>query len=245
MEFLGEAVLEKVIGELIKPIFDVGKKAASFDEILKQVRSILKLIEPIVHEIRKRDHPKQESEKQLIQLYEEGGKLIQKYYRAHWSINKWKYKGKITAFYQSLIFLFKFRMPLEQFNTIREILALLQSQLKSGTGEVSGQIGYLGSGDCYAPEPPDFTVGLDVPLRQVKELLVKESVVVVSAPGGCGKTTLVQKLCQDADVKGIQLCLFFCVPNLGEDPPPVGNGTFFLTRPTIVSFFGFLILITA
>ncbi|RVX16122.1 putative disease resistance protein [Vitis vinifera] len=93
-------------------------------------------------------------------------------------------------------------MPLEQFNTIREILALLQSQLKSGTGEVSGQIGYLGSGDCYAPEPPDFTVGLDVPLRQVKELLVKESVVVVSAPGGCGKTTLVQKLCQDADVKG-------------------------------------------
>ena len=89
-----------------------------------------------------------------------------------------------------------------------ESLALRQSQLKSGTGEVSGQIGFLGSGGCYARKPPDFTVGLDVPLREVKELLFKESVVVVSTLRGCGKTTLVQKLCQDPDVKGIQSCLF-------------------------------------
>ncbi|XP_034697176.1 probable disease resistance protein At5g66900 [Vitis riparia] len=206
MEIVGEAVLEKVIGELIKPIFDGGKKAAAFGEILKRVKSILKLIEPTVHQIKQssgeRDGPKEESEKQLIQRYEEGKKLIQNHYRAHWLFKKRKYEGKITAFYESLILLFKFRMPLEQFNTIRKILALLQSQLKSGTGEVSGQIGYLGSGDCYAPEPPAFTVGLDVPLREVKELLFKESVVVVSAPGGCGKTTLVQKLCQDPYVKG-------------------------------------------
>ncbi|KAL6312282.1 hypothetical protein AAG906_016390 [Vitis piasezkii] len=206
MEIVGEAVLEKIIGELIKPIFDVGKKAAAFGEILKRVKSILKLIEPTVYQIKQssgeRDRSKGESEKQLIQRYEEGKKLIQNYYRAHWLFKNRKYEGKITAFYESLIFLFKLRMPLEQFNTIREILALLQSQLKSGTGEVSGQIGYLGSGACYVPEPPAFTVGLDVPLREVKELLSKESVVVVSAPGGCGKTTLVQKLCQDPDVKG-------------------------------------------
>ncbi|KAJ9691632.1 hypothetical protein PVL29_013738 [Vitis rotundifolia] len=93
-------------------------------------------------------------------------------------------------------------MPLEQLKTSREILDLLQSQLKSGTGEVSGQIELLGSGACYAPKPPAFTVGLDVPQREVKELLLKKSVVVVSAPGGCGKTTLVRKLCQDPDVKG-------------------------------------------
>eukprot|EP00261_Vitis_vinifera_P036867 XP_019078110.1 PREDICTED: probable disease resistance protein At5g66900 [Vitis vinifera] len=93
-------------------------------------------------------------------------------------------------------------MPLEQFTANMESLALRQSQLKSGTGEVSGQIGFLGSGGCYARKPPDFTVGLDVPLREVKELLFKESVVVVSTLRGCGKTTLVQKLCQDPDVKG-------------------------------------------
>ena len=233
MEIIGEAVLGEVTGELIKPIFDGVKKAASFDEILKQVGSILKLIGPTVHQIKQlsgeRDRPKGESEKQLIQLYEEGGKLIQKYYRAHWLINKWKYEGKVNAFYKSLLLFFQFGMPLEQLKTNMESLALRQSQLKSGAGEVSGQIGFLGSGGCYARKPPGFTVGLDVPLREVKELLFKESVVVVSAPGGCGKTTLVQKLCQDPDVKGIQSCLF-SVPNLGEGPPPVGNGTFFLTR---------------
>ncbi|KAL6332596.1 hypothetical protein AAG906_009019 [Vitis piasezkii] len=125
------------------------------------------------------DRPKGESEKQLIQLYEEGEKLIQKYYRAHWLINKWKYEGKVNAFYKSLLLFFQFGMPLEQLKTNMESLALRQSQLKSRAGEVSGQIGFLGSGGCYA-----------------------QSVVVVSAPGGCGKTTLVQKLCQDPDVKG-------------------------------------------
>ncbi|KAJ9691626.1 hypothetical protein PVL29_013733 [Vitis rotundifolia] len=191
MDIVGEAVLGEVTGQLIKPIFDAGKKAASFDEILKQVRSILKLIGPTVHQIKQlsgeRDRPKEESEKQLIQLYEEGEKLLQKYYRAHWLINKWKYEGKVNAFYKSLLLFFQFGMPVEQFKTNMEILTLRQSQLKSGTGEVSGQIGFLDSGACYAPEPPDFTVGLDVPLREVKELLFKESVVVVSAPGGSEK----------------------------------------------------------
>nr|ACD76093.1 VRP1-1 [Vitis hybrid cultivar] len=219
LETVGGVVLDKVIGELIKPFVDGGKKQAAFGDILQRVKSIIKLIGPTVRQIKKLsaelDRPKEESEN-LIQLFDEGEKLIQKCSKLNWWMpNRWKYANKLTAFYESLLRFFQFHMPLQQFMTNMEILAHLQSQFRSGTGGVSGQMGYLGSGGsrvsgeigyldpCNAPDPPDFMVGLDVPLKEVKKRLFKDdtSVIVVSAPGGCGKTTLVQKLCQDPDVK--------------------------------------------
>ena len=227
LETVGGVVLDKVIGELIKPFVDGGKKQAAFGDILQRVKSIIKLIGPTVRQIKKLsaelDRPKEESEN-LIQLFDEGEKLIQKCSKLNWWMpNRWKYANKLTAFYESLLRFFQFHMPLQQFMTNMEILAHLQSQFRYGTGGVSGQMGYLGSGGsrvsgeigyldpCNAPDPPDFMVGLDVPLKEVKKRLFKDdtSVIVVSAPGGCGKTTLVQKLCQDPDVKGIFSSLLF------------------------------------
>ena len=243
LETVGGVVLDKVIGELIKPFVDGGKKQAAFGDILQRVKSIIKLIGPTVRQIKKLsaelDRPKEESEN-LIQLFDEGEKLIQKCSKLNWWMpNRWKYANKLTAFYESLLRFFQFHMPLQQFMTNMEILAHLQSQFRSGTGGVSGQMGYLGSGGsrvsgeigyldpCNAPDPPDFMVGLDVPLKEVKKRLFKDdtSVIVVSAPGGCGKTTLVQKLCQDPDVKGIFSSLLFSVSNLGKDPDTVGSRT--------------------
>ncbi|XP_010028299.1 probable disease resistance protein At5g66900 [Eucalyptus grandis] len=60
--------------------------------------------------------------------------------------------------------------------------------------------------DLAVPEAPDFIVGSEVEasLRKLKGRLLEEgvSVIVVTAPGGCGKTTLVAKLCHDADIEG-------------------------------------------
>jgi guanylate kinase len=36
----------------------------------------------------------------------------------------------------------------------------------------------------------------------------KVSVLVLTTPGGCGKTTLVKMLCQDKDIKGIKYIFF-------------------------------------
>ena len=58
---------------------------------------------------------------------------------------------------------------------------------------------------CSVHKPPDFTVGLDVPLKVLKSQLLKEKEqqLLVTAPGGCGTTTLVTMLCQDKQIKSI------------------------------------------
>ncbi|CBI23290.3 unnamed protein product, partial [Vitis vinifera] len=62
---------------------------------------------------------------------------------------------------------------------------------------------YESLGSCEATDPPAFMVGLDVPLKELKRRLFTdgESRIVVSAPGGCGKTTLAKRLCHDQQVK--------------------------------------------
>ncbi|KAK9948816.1 hypothetical protein M0R45_004378 [Rubus argutus] len=71
--------------------------------------------------------------------------------------------------------------------------------------ESKGCVQNESEGLCEVPELPSFTVGLDVPLKELKMKLLKDdqvSMLVVTAPGGCGKTTLATKFCQDEEVKG-------------------------------------------
>ena len=66
------------------------------------------------------------------------------------------------------------------------------------------------------PELPSFSVGFDVALKELKMKLLKDdqgSMLVVTGPGECGKTTLATKFCQDEEVKGMSLymiCLITC-----------------------------------
>ncbi|RVW57604.1 Protein DA1-related 5 [Vitis vinifera] len=68
-------------------------------------------------------------------------------------------------------------------------------------------------GSCEATDPPAFMEGLDVPLKELERRLFTdgESRIVESAPGGCGKTTLAERLCHDQQVKGIptKSCFLF------------------------------------
>lgn len=58
---------------------------------------------------------------------------------------------------------------------------------------------------CSVPKIDKVLFGLDWPLIELKKRLLDNAVVnlVVSAPPGCGKTTLVTQLCHSEEIKGI------------------------------------------
>ena len=66
---------------------------------------------------------------------------------------------------------------------------------------------------CAVRRPPIFTVGFDMPMKELKALLLKEEVhqLLLTAPAGCGKTTLVQMLCQDEKIKGTTSISLICL----------------------------------
>ncbi|CAN1325440.1 Probable disease resistance protein At5g66900 [Linum perenne] len=57
----------------------------------------------------------------------------------------------------------------------------------------------------HVPEPPTNAVGLEFPLKELKMEVFKDEtpLVVVSAPPGCGKTTLAKLFCNDMEVQDI------------------------------------------
>ncbi|XP_016469732.1 putative disease resistance protein At5g66900 [Nicotiana tabacum] len=59
------------------------------------------------------------------------------------------------------------------------------------------------SGWSDEPQVSDAVVGFDLPLQELKVKLLeeKEQVVVLSAPAGCGKTTLAAMVCREHDIK--------------------------------------------
>ncbi|WZY79301.1 hypothetical protein YC2023_025685 [Brassica napus] len=73
---------------------------------------------------------------------------------------------------------------------------------------------------CSVPLPDKDLLGFDYPLMELKKKLLDDSVgsLVVCAPTGCGKTTLVAQLCHDQEIKGVFKHIFYWVtsrtPNL-------------------------------
>ena len=82
---------------------------------------------------------------------------------------------------------------------------MVESSIKkldfSEQGTLCSKMGWL----CSVPKPPAFTVGLDKPLKELKTQLLKEEKqqILLTGPGGCGKTALMKRLGHDQEIKGI------------------------------------------
>ncbi|XP_062018524.1 probable disease resistance protein At5g66900 [Rosa rugosa] len=64
------------------------------------------------------------------------------------------------------------------------------------------------------PKLPQHIVGLDTPLMELKKMLLTDhgvSMLVLTAPGGCGKTTLATMFCEDEQVKEKFGCNIFFI----------------------------------
>ncbi|XP_075653174.1 putative disease resistance protein At5g66900 isoform X1 [Castanea sativa] len=204
---LGEAFAE-VFAVLYDTVKKVGNKDCSFNPCIKNLEFTLDRLLPIVKDIKRSinqiDLPEKKT-KRLIEEMKIGEKLIRKRSKIRW----WNY-------------CFNFCCPTELCELNEDIARFCKDDLEANSTrndetEISMNLNIVtlekeDSSNLYRPKafcavrrPPNFTVGFDMPMMELKTLLLKEEVkqLLLTAPAGCGKTTLVQMLCQDNQIKGM------------------------------------------
>ncbi|XP_059623789.1 probable disease resistance protein At5g66900 [Cornus florida] len=196
LELVGGAVLGAVVGELLRAILDVKDQAISFRSRLERLESSVKSIDSIVREIKELDRelvlPVEET-KMFTDRLREAVNLVH-----NCSTTKW------WNFIMKFCYMMKLKELDETVEKFCQTLVLLRDSRKNLVKLNEMQSGVY-VGPCGAPEVLEFIVGLDVPLQELKTRLLEKGVqvVVLSAPGGYGKSTLAKKLCHDAEIKGI------------------------------------------
>ncbi|KAM5576422.1 hypothetical protein ABKV19_007340 [Rosa sericea] len=151
------------------------------------------------------DGPEEELENLRVEM-EEGVELIRKCTKAG-RFKKYKYGSRLVELSKSLQRLLGI-LKVQGIRDVKKALVSVRNienvvQRIEGNCVIQNNQSEKIEGWCAVPEPPTITVGLDVPLRELKMKLFADgvSMVIITAPGGCGKTTLATKLCKDAEVK--------------------------------------------
>ncbi|KAJ0040043.1 hypothetical protein Pint_28119 [Pistacia integerrima] len=221
MPDVGGAALGAVFGELLQAVVVASVKAWMFKSLLKQLNSTLESVTPIVKEIEKLnrdlDRPRHETDK-FIRKLEQGEQLVRKcstirlncFKRIFYAYKLQKLDTSIASFFQVDMVAQHSRDTKETLVKVNEMHSIFKRP--DGKENASGFKPFKIIGACSVPDPPQIVPGLDVQLEELKMDLLKKGmqVVVVSAPGGSGKTTLVKKLCKDDKVKGkFQNNIFF------------------------------------
>ncbi|XP_057975730.1 probable disease resistance protein At5g66900 isoform X1 [Malania oleifera] len=206
MDVVAGAALGTAFNELYTVVVEVGKGAIRFKPTLKRLESTLRRIGPTIKEIseynRLLDRPEEETAP-LISLMKEGETLVRKCAKVRWwhCCKKPPNTRRLRELEDRLEEIIQVDFMVFQCRDNKEILHSVKELDRKVSGSNSQSSFSTAAGGI--PEPPAFTVGLDVPREELKLKLLKEDmqIIVLSAPGGCGKTTLAKMLCGDKDVK--------------------------------------------
>ena len=215
--FVGGTVLGAAFREgfavLHVTVKDVASKARMFKPILKRLKSTLDRLAPTVIEIGRLSEQLTLSEvetKSLIEHMKNGENLVRKCLK----IRRWNYVFKVIYYpklkeLEDLIIRFM-QIDLQVHCTRNVLRALVNMNLiPQKMDSVVDRKGV----PCTVRDAPDFRVGLDMPMKELKTLLLKEEVqlLLLIAFGGFGNSTMKQMLCQEDKMKGTTISLFLCV----------------------------------
>lgn len=204
-ELVGGVFLGAVVQEGAKPITNQISKGWKFKKTRKNLDSLVERIMPVAEEMKQfdenLDRPKEETERQMEEL-EQGKKVVKKHSKVPW----WKFcclpcfQGELQAKEEKIARTCSLVTPMNTARDVKETLSLVRD-LKGR------QFNFKRLCECDPPVKPDFTVGLDVPLHQLKNWVLSsdvsvDSVHVLTGLAGSGKTTLATLLCCDDKVIG-------------------------------------------
>ncbi|KVI08617.1 Disease resistance protein [Cynara cardunculus var. scolymus] len=204
--------LEIAFGELLNVV--IGHQtlqSSTFKTLLKRLENTLKTMEPLLFcESWGLSKLLARPEKETIMFifYLENGKdLVLKCSRIRWwnVYKKFVHANKLIRLNNELLRFFQTEMQVNMVTTsIRSLIGIhdLEEKLDRVLSAVTTPVG-TSSGSCTVPGIPQLIVGLDLHLEELKHRLLKDEtqLLVVSGPGGCGKTTLVKMLCNDNGIK--------------------------------------------
>ncbi|KAI7731000.1 hypothetical protein M8C21_031241 [Ambrosia artemisiifolia] len=205
-----EMELKTELVELMEAVASETKTTPKFRTVLKRLDRTLRNIEPILRESGRLskvlDRPEQETE-MFVKYLGNGKRLVMECSGINCLIvnKKFVHANKLIHLDHELLRFFRVELQNDMSVSMRALTEIYDlgekmDQVLSTVANRAG--GFLSS--CSVPGLPDFIVGLDGHLRELKRILLKDDsqVVTVSAPGGCGKTTLVKMLCHDNEIKG-------------------------------------------
>lgn len=196
MLLVGAGVGEAV-SKLSDAIIEVITKTSQFKSSLTELQQTVTRIKPIINQIEelnvKLNRPIHETEMFIAQL-KDAEDLVRECLHIKWRFfKKYPHSLKLENLNKSLM---RFCQVEVQLLITRCILDL--SLMTRGSSGWS----------CGVPLLNGDVIGFEDRVRDLKAMVLKDSevddcsVVVVSAAGGCGKTTLVTSLCHDPDIKG-------------------------------------------
>ncbi|KAI7729326.1 hypothetical protein M8C21_018546 [Ambrosia artemisiifolia] len=156
---------------------------------------------------------------------EQGKELVVKYSRIKfWNVfQKFVYSNKLIRLNNELLWFFKVELHGNMMSTsMRSLIGIydLSDKLDQVLSAVTTHT-HVNRNSCIVPRLPEHVVGFNLHLEELKRRLLNcdTQVLVVSGPGGCGKTTLAKMLCHDNEIKVDELPIVKeCFLDLGSFP---------------------------
>ncbi|XP_061363421.1 probable disease resistance protein At5g66900 [Gastrolobium bilobum] len=207
MAMLLDAVVGALVGELLSTVLEMKDKAVKFTPTLQKLQSTLEAIGPTVKEredlYRKLNRPEKETST-LIDQMKSGKDLVLKCSEVQWwnCCYKADYQEELEELNASIFSFFNLNLQIQIARDGAEVLVEVR-EIRTEIRNIVPRNEIRGV--CSPPKPPEFTVGLDVPMNELKLKLLQDqisvSVLTVTGSGGLGKTTLAKTLCWDDQVK--------------------------------------------